>query len=1200
MNGTAVFIGGGYQYLKTVNRNYLMAISKSNGLITTWNPNPDNQVLAIDLNGTNAYLSGYFTNIGGQPRNYIAEISLSTGNATAWNPNANTYVNTVKLIGTTIYAGGSFTTIGGQSRNYLAALNNTNGNATTWNPRPDGVVYKIRQANSDIVALGAFTFMNSEQRSNLMAISKSTGLIKPWSPNPNSTVETIELNGTNAYIGGSFTTVGGQPRNYIAEISLSTGNATTWNPDASSIVNTIKKFGTTIYAGGSFTTIGGQSRNYIAALNNSTGTATTWNPNANANVRKLAVSDSVLFVGGDFTTINSQSRNRLSSFSLPNGNITVWNPDVSGPVHAMELTGSNVYVGGSFNTISGFSRNNLAVITKNLGNVSDWNPNINGTVNSLYINDNVVFAGGSFNIAGGQTCSNFAMLNGNSAIPSLFFPQFNSSITCFSGADSTLYVGGSFSNINGNSYNGLASINFSNISFEPSVEYFTPNEGGNGGNITISVYGNGFIDGSTFQLRKQGQPTITVQNSIIINTDGIKLVGIIDLHNPVALGAWDLVVIVPGYPEIILTNSFEVQQGIAPIVWSEINGFAGIRPGIWQTYGVVVGNSGNIDARGVPLHIAIDDDVEVDPLFNFLVWDTTLSSLVVVDTLYHPIPIDTLFGEPFSGKVYTVFIGNIAPSSSEIYNFKLKTQNAFNIKVWTDPPLYGSPMNPTFSDCAGSVLDLSFDFISQFGPVGATAACVYTITKSSLDPIIDLVSLVLGNDVETKRTGDYIGAIGKSVVNCLMDISALDNISNISKIDKFLATAWSNGASVYGAATDGYAIGQNCGAIFKRNVDKNKSVVPINSFDPNDKIGPIGGGINNSINSNIPLPYTIRFENSSTATAAAQVVSIVDTLDVSVYDLSTFNLGSILVGERNIEIPNGLSNYQTVIDLRPSNNLLLKITAGLDMSNGVLTWLFESLDPDTQMPTENPFLGFLPPNLNAPEGDGAVSFTINALTNIPENATISNTAYIYFDLNPAIITNEWTNTVDNIKPISSALPLNPITNSNLINLNWSGSDIGSGIQSFDIYKSVNGGDFTKWLNNVSVTSADFIGSQDSTYSFFSIAVDSAGNRENMKSLAEATTTFTLGIKDNLDSYKMEVSIYPNPNQGNFNLSIVSQKTGEFDLSIVDVYGRPIYSQKQNLVYGNNILPLSIEQTGIYLLTIGNDKERIVRRVVVSK
>ena len=383
-------------------------------------------------------------------------------------------------------------------------------------------------------------------------------------------------------------------------------------------------------------------------------------------------------------------------------------------------------------------------------------------------------------------------------------------------------------------------------------------------------------------------------------------------------------------------------------------------------------------------------------------------------------------------------------------------------------------------------------------------------------------------------------------------------------------------------------------------VDKRKRVNPVNSFDPNDKIGPIGGGVNNSINSNDPLPYMIRFENSSTATAAAQTVLIVDSLDTSVYDLSTFKLGSISVGEKMIQVPNGLSNYETIIDLRPSNNLLLKINAGLDISNGVVKWLFESLDPDNQMPTENPLLGFLPPNLNAPEGDGAVLFTINALSNIPENASISNKAYIYFDLNPAIVTNDWTNSVDNIKPISSVSLLNDTTTGAFVNVNWSGSDNGSGISSFDVYKSVNNGVFTKWLNNTTLTNADFYGLPDSTYSFFTIAIDSAGNKEDMKSVAEATTSFQVGINDNLQIENTQVSIYPNPNQGNFNLEITNSKSGIFLVSIMDVLGRVIYSQNQSLTQGNNILPLSIEQTGIYFLTIGNEKNRIVRLVVINK
>ena len=1190
VNGTSLFLGGAYQYLKFENRNSLMAIAKANGLITNWNPNPDGPINTIKLNGTNAYVGGSYTNIGGQPRNYIAEISLSTGNATTWNPNSNNLVNTIEIIGTTVYAGGNFTTIGGQSRNYLAALNNTNGNATNWNPKPDNVVYNIRQADTDIVVIGAFTFMNSEQRSNLMAISKSTGLIKAWSPNPNSTVEAIEINGTNAYIGGSFTTVGGQPRNYIAEINLNTGNATTWNPDANNSVFSIKRFSNTVYAGGAFTTIGGQNRNYLAGLNNSNGNASAWNPDANSNVRKLGVSDSVLYVAGDYTTINGQTRNRLSSFNLPNGNITAWNPDVSGSVNDMQVTGSNIYISGSFNQVSGQSRANLASFAKATGNLKSWNPGLNGTVSSIISKGKLIFCGGSFNVASGQSCNGFAVINANSGVPDLFFPNVTGQINTLSAFDSLIYLGGSFSAINDIAYGGLASISYPNAFFKPEIEDFNPKVGGNVGEVTVLIHGNGFEDGTVVKLKRSGQADVTLQNLFV--SDGIQITGIFDLTG-VSLGDWDLEIQIPNDTIMTIVNGFTVEQGLTPNVWTEIVGFNVIRIGQWQSYNLVYGNEGNIDAHGVPIWFTVSDNADLELSFqvqkNYEYFD------IAYNELYDSIPpyfvTDTVLDVIGSVKLVGLYMPTIQANSTNSLTFKVKVNNAgtINLTSWADEPYFGSPLRGFVNPCYDKLFDLAVGFIPPANCINNAFNAGYQAGTFINDAINGNVASGLGG-----LAFQMPAVVASGAIDCALGFA---NLSNIGKVVKLLNKSVFN----RGSGAPGLSTIPEC--LPPRNPPQQiPPIQTINSFDPNDKLGPIGVGSGNFINvSNRTLPYIIRCENADTASAAAQNVVIVDTLDQNVFDLSTFQLGFFSIADSIISVPSGLKNYETDVDLRPDNNIIARVRGSLNMETGVARWEFTSLDPSTLEPTLNPVAGFLPPNINKPEGEGAVMYTIKTLSNVADGAQIKNKAYIYFDLNPAIITNEWSNTSDIIKPISVMAALPPVQyNDSTITLTWSGSDVGSGVQNYKLYYSVNGGQFNLLASYLMDTTITFTGNMDSTYAFFTIATDSVGNIENMKTVAEATTSFALGLNDNLTIDKMIVSIYPNPNQGNFNLSVISQTKGRFDLTIVDVFGRVIYNQKQNLSQGNNILPLILEQTGMYFLTIGNEKERIVRRIVVNK
>jgi hypothetical protein len=71
---------------------------------------------------------------------------------------------------------------------------------------------------------------------------------------------------------------------------------------------------------------------------------------------------------------------------------------------------------------------------------------------------------------------------------------------------------------------------------------------------------------------------------------------------------------------------------------------------------------------------------------------------------------------------------------------------------------------------------------------------------------------------------------------------------------------------------------------------------------------------------------------------------------------------------------------------------------------------------------------------------------------------------------------------------------------------WSGTDAGGpGIRSFTIYVSDNVGAFTAWQNATTATQAWWAGTAGHTYGFYSIALDLAGNQENPKTRAEATT-----------------------------------------------------------------------------------------------
>ena len=74
-------------------------------------------------------------------------------------------------------------------------------------------------------------------------------------------------------------------------------------------------------------------------------------------------------------------------------------------------------------------------------------------------------------------------------------------------------------------------------------------------------------------------------------------------------------------------------------------------------------------------------------------------------------------------------------------------------------------------------------------------------------------------------------------------------------------------------------------------------------------------------------------------------------------------------------------------------------------------------------------------------------------------------------------------------------------------LSWSGSDTpgGSGLASYSIYVSDNGGPFTPLILDTTDTSMPFTGQDGHTYGFYSVATDNVGNLQPTPSAAQAST-----------------------------------------------------------------------------------------------
>jgi RHS repeat-associated protein len=180
---------------------------------------------------------------------------------------------------------------------------------------------------------------------------------------------------------------------------------------------------------------------------------------------------------------------------------------------------------------------------------------------------------------------------------------------------------------------------------------------------------------------------------------------------------------------------------------------------------------------------------------------------------------------------------------------------------------------------------------------------------------------------------------------------------------------------------------------------------PARPIDPNQLLGPSGYGPQNFVDGTELLPYRINFENESSATAPAHEVTISNPLSANL-DWSTFELTEIGFGDRFIAVPPGTQHFTRVESMTFNGvSFEVHIEAGIRLATGEVYARFTSLDPVTGLPPAVD-VGFLPSEDGTGRGQGHVSYVIKANVGLVSGTEIRNIAWIVFDGQPAIATNQ--------------------------------------------------------------------------------------------------------------------------------------------------------------------------------------------------
>lgn len=90
---------------------------------------------------------------------------------------------------------------------------------------------------------------------------------------------------------------------------------------------------------------------------------------------------------------------------------------------------------------------------------------------------------------------------------------------------------------------------------------------------------------------------------------------------------------------------------------------------------------------------------------------------------------------------------------------------------------------------------------------------------------------------------------------------------------------------------------------------------------------------------------------------------------------------------------------------------------------------------------------------------------------------------------------------------------------------------------------------------------------------------------------------TLGVDSN---ELTDLAVYPNPNNGNFNVQFTNSNGGQVKLSLYDMSGRLIFNnQYENAVDFNENIQVSNLQSGVYLLNVDNGKMNQTKRLIIQ-
>ena len=724
------------------------------------------------------------------------------------------------------------------------------------------------------------------------------------------------------------------------------------------------------------------------------------------------------------------------------------------------------------------------------------------------------------------------------------------------------------------------------------LESYYPNKAMRGGDIVMNFFGGSLDTSVVVELRK-GSTILRPYKKL--SKEFKQFIGFFDLHTAEA-GNYDVRLRYKDGFDTTIVNGMAVSGTfVEPDIDVVLTGPATLRRNNeWTYYTLTVSNNGDVMRKGVPYWVtipnlavqfeyAIDSKIYSPPGFN---------GYPLTDSLPEYVPLDSLNGRPYVGRMYLMLAPYINAHSNITFKFRMRSGALgapLPLQYGCSESLWGSPMKYIWCDGFDDAMMLSLNALGIINTVNTLG--LSDVALAAVDAVSAIGDVIIDNSLDIFN-GDFSGwSFMRSMGNAVLSATGLKLAKQGISVTKALAKV-ATGTGVTSNAVSGYdniIVNQTpCPAQDRLDKAKKKAndiILSIrNSFDPNQVTGPIGFGDQHYIDGKGKAGYIIEFENLPGAGAAAQKVVITDTLDKTKYNLQTFELGFFRIADSVYIVPHQRTQYTTTVDLRPRLNLMVRFDATLDTAKGILRYSFISLDPVTkEVINPDASSGFLPPNNAHPAGSGSVGFFVELKTTLVHKDIIRNKASIVFDKAAPIQTNTWENTLDKVVPVMKT-PVVTFRGENIV-IHFNTTDDGSGLRMHNIYSSMNSRK-QAYMADAYGDSLVAIGHYDSTYRFSIVPTD------NVSNYGDSTIVSVKVPRDGTTSNNNDqIQVFPNPNKGAFTMTFIISQQQQVTANLYTVTGQLI----GNLFNGNvngafRLNPnLGNLKNGLYIIKVKGDK-----------